>query len=100
MIKDETISVGSRAGGGRIRNKILNLLDLAPEGIVVIDFRDVGVISSSFADEALAKIVVELGQSAFAKRVAFRNVDHTVRMLIDKAIAQRVAVQALQQEAR
>jgi hypothetical protein len=57
----------------------------------VIDFADVPLVSSSFADEVLGKLFVELGPLTFMQRFEMRNVQTTVKQLVDKAIAQRTA---------
>lgn len=78
---------GSRQGGKRIRGMIENLL--RENRPLVLDFDGVGVISSSFADEAFGRLFVEMGPRAFMSRIEMRNVDPTVEGLIDRAIMQR-----------
>ena len=64
---------------------------MCPGQRIVIDFSGIPLISSSFADEVLGKLFVEIGPVNFAQRFEFRNLDSTVKQLIDKAISQRVA---------
>ena len=79
--------IGSRHGGRRIRQVIENLLrDQVP---VSIDFNDVGVISSSFADEVFGRLFVSLGPRGFMRRIEIVNAAPTVEGLIDRAILQR-----------
>lgn len=79
--------LGSRQGGRRIRVMIENLLREHRQ--VILDFDDVIVISSSFADEVFGRLFVEMGPRAFMKQITMRNVDLTVSGLIDRAIVQR-----------
>lgn len=79
--------LGSRQGGRRIRGMIENLLREHRQ--VILDFDDVIVISSSFADEVFGRLFVEMGPRAFMKQITMRNVDLTVGGLIDRAIVQR-----------
>lgn len=88
-VKNESPGFGTREVGKIVRNKIMNLLRADADSILVIDFSDVGLISSSFADEAIAKPYVELGPISFMNRVRFSNVDRTIRALIDRAILLR-----------
>lgn len=78
---------GSRAGGIRCRRLIENLLLDEPR--VTIDFADVPVISSSFADEVFGRLFVDLGPRAFMSRIQIRRANATVDGLIDRAILQR-----------
>lgn len=79
--------LGSRNGGARVRRQLENLL--REEDHVVLDFRGVSVISSSFADEVFGRLFVDLGPRAFMSRIVLRNVDPTIDGLIDRAIVQR-----------
>lgn len=79
--------VGSRRGGIRIRRTIENLL--LSQRSIAIDFSDIGVISSSFADEVFGRLFVKMGPRAFMTKIDMRNVDPTVEGLIDRAIVQR-----------
>lgn len=79
--------IGSRHGGRRIRQVIENLL--RGQATVSIDFNDVGVISSSFADEVFGRLFVSLGPRGFMRRIEIVNAAPTVEGLIDRAILQR-----------
>ncbi len=79
--------LGSRRGGARVRQELRNLL--RDQDHVVLDFANVRVISSSFADEVFGRLFVDLGPRAFMSRIVLRNVDPTIDGLIDRAIVQR-----------
>lgn len=91
VMRDESSSFGSRVAGTPIRKKLANLARMCPEQRVILDFSDVSLVSSSFADEVIGKLFIEFGPIAFMQRFELRSVDTTVRQLIDKAIAQRMA---------
>jgi len=78
---------GSRQGGIRIRKMLENLLRNG--GVITLDFKDVAVIGSSFADEVFGRLFYDMGLRMFMERIRMRNVDPTVNGLIDRAIVQR-----------
>lgn len=89
-LAEEAQSFGSRVAGTPIHIKLYNLVKMCPGQPIEIDFVRVPLVSSSFADEVFGKLFVKLGPLEFMQRMRFKNVDQTVRMLIDKAISQRV----------
>ena len=92
-IKEHRNLLGSREFGSTLRNKISNLLRAAGSGTKLqIDFSDVFVISSSVADEAFGKLFAQIGPLEFMQRIEIVNVDPTVKMLIDRAISQRMQI--------
>lgn len=91
MMQQESPSVGSRLSGRPVRTKIENLLAMVADARVSVDFANVPLISSSFADEVFGRLFVQLGPTTFIQRIEFVNVSDTVRDLIDRAIAQRMA---------
>ena len=91
-MKEESGSFGSRPEGTPVRNKLNNLYKMGEGSKICIDFKDIPLISSSFADEVFGKLFVEIGPVGFIQRFEFTNIMQTVRQLIDKAIAQRMSV--------
>ena len=49
------------------------------------------LVSSSFADEAFAKLFIDVGPVEFMKKFEFKNTMSTVQKLIDKSITQRMS---------
>lgn len=88
-IVDEAKSLGSRAAGGPLRTKLVNLANMTTNNKIYIDFSDVTLVSSSFADEVVAKLFVHYGAVEFMSRFQIVNADRTVSDLIDKSIHQR-----------
>lgn len=91
-LKEEADSFGSRVSGKPIRNKLMNLVKMNGSGLVLIDFEDVPLLSSSFADEAFGKLFLVLGPIMFMQRIRLQNMMSTVEGLVNKAIAQRMAM--------
>jgi anti-sigma regulatory factor (Ser/Thr protein kinase) len=91
ILKNESGSFGSRNAGTPVRNKLKNLISfLETNKKLVVDFHDIQLVSSSFADEVFGKLFVDLGPLEFSTRLEFRNIDPIVKLLIDKAIVQRM----------
>ena len=90
-INRELNAFGSREAGRYARTKIQNLMDQYTTP-VEFDFADIRLISSSFADEVFGKLFEELGAVRFGQLCRFKNIDSTVQVLIDRAIAQRMRV--------
>ena len=88
---EESPSFGSRVAGAPIRKKLLNLANMCPGRKIVLDFNGVPLVSSSFADEVVGKLFAELGPLTFMQRFELRDIEPTVRQLVDRAIAQRMA---------
>jgi hypothetical protein len=83
-------SLGSRKLGSEIRTRLENYLNAGAQ-FVVLDFKGVGVVSSSFADEVLAKLASGMGELEFRRRVFVDNASVTNRGLIERAISLRLA---------
>jgi anti-sigma regulatory factor (Ser/Thr protein kinase) len=90
-LKNEASSFGSRLAGTPVRNKLLNLVRMCPGQRILVEFEDVSLVSSSFADEVFGKLFVELGPVTFAQRFEFRHMAPIIQQLIDRAVAQRMS---------
>ena len=89
-MRDESQSFGSRIAGTPVRNRLSNLIRMCPGQRIHIDFSDVPLVSSSFADEVFGRLFAELGPVSFMQSIELRNTGITVKQLIDRAIAQRM----------
>ncbi len=87
----ETTGVGTRKAGMQLRTKTINLIVSRPGFPIYIDWQGVPVISSSFADEFMGKLYVELGKENFNSTIINRNMQPLIRQLLEKAISQRVS---------
>ncbi|UJB30500.1 STAS-like domain-containing protein [Chromobacterium sp. Beijing] len=88
-IIDCTKSFGSRASGSLIQKKIYNLLEMHPEHKVNIDFSGAPLITSSFADEILGKLLIKIGKEAFFKKIKLSGMDEINKKIISRSLTQR-----------
>jgi len=80
--------LGSRALGAKIRASCQRILE---EGnLLVLDWAGIDVVSQSFADELVGKLVLWLGEEEFRRRVRFAKVAETVRPVLRYAVASRL----------
>lgn len=80
-------NLGTRKLGEETRNKLLPLL--LGEGQVVLDFEGVNVVSNSFADECLAKLLLIMPLEELKKKTTFRGLNDFVRKNISVAFKRR-----------
>ncbi|MDA8009923.1 MAG: STAS-like domain-containing protein, partial [Alphaproteobacteria bacterium] len=96
-MKEYRSFLGSRTGGKKFRRRLDNLLK---EGKSVgLNFSGVSMVSSGFADEALAMLIRDIGDAEFRERVGMRGASDIVGFVIDRAIRHRLAVTAAEAEA-
>jgi len=57
---------------------------------IVLDFDNVESVSSSFADELIAKIFVEVGAENFLKSVKIKNANDFIKTIINSSINERL----------
>ena len=60
-----------------LRQKLKNLSKICSGKRILVDFSDVPIILSSFADEVFGKLFAELGALGFMKAFEFQRVDST-----------------------
>ncbi len=90
-LQEERVGFGTRIAGRQLRTKCHNLLDAAPKKPLVLDWQGIPLVSSSFADEFIGKLFVELTPLVFMARVRCIGMEPNVHGLVDEAILQRVA---------
>lgn len=81
---------GTRQSGEKIRNELINLYKEARK-ILIIDFEGVSVISSSFADELIGKLVTYFGFFGFNQIVRLKNMNNIVQAIAQRSVAQRMS---------
>ncbi len=79
----------TRIAGASIRNDIENTLKRTNKGII-LDFSNARVVSSSFIDELIAKMVLDLGFVAFNNTVRLSNMTPEIRFLCERAVYLRI----------
>lgn len=90
-IKDSVSSYGSRRSGYPLRVKIKNLMDMHPKHLVVVDFSGVELITSSFADEVLGKLLIESGAPTFKNRIRLVSLNEINESIVNRSVSQRMA---------
>jgi anti-anti-sigma regulatory factor/anti-sigma regulatory factor (Ser/Thr protein kinase) len=90
VIAKHVASTGSRESGRKLANLITNVIRMAEDQRVEIDFADILVISSSFADECFGRLIASMGPSEFFSRINFVNADSVIRTIIDRSVLQRL----------
>lgn len=88
-VADEATGFGNRQTGRELNMKLQNLMTQFRGSRVRVDFSDVSLISASFADEFIAKLVVELGHFSFFSRVVITNTNRLMSQTLDNVIRQR-----------
>ena len=81
--------VGTRSSGLAARNLLINILNNSSENLV-IDFKDSDFISSSFADEFIAKLKQEYAQWFEEKRIIIVGCNDFNASMIEKACRERM----------
>ena len=66
-------NLGTRPLGKRVREQLLPLIE--QNECVVLDFTGVDVVSNSFADECIAKLLLEMSLAELKKRTTFRGLN-------------------------
>lgn len=56
---------------------------------IILDFEKVDSISSSFADELVAKLMFEIGKEKYLKLVKIRNANDFIKVMIYSSIVDR-----------
>lgn len=84
-------ALGLRELARQINVKIKEYIDKNEN--IVLDFEKVDSVSSSFADELVAKLMFEIGQEKYLKLVKIRNANDFVKTLISSSIADRAKEQ-------
>lgn len=89
-VSEATSGTGTRQSGFKIKNEVLNLYKKSKKP-VVIDFSEIGIISSSFADEFIGKLVIEMGFFQFQTIFTLTNMNSTIQTIVQRSLSQRMA---------
>lgn len=82
----------TRDRAATIREKLRSLIaSLSPGARVLVDMDGVGAITPSFADELLGRLLLEVGPAQFRSALRLQAADETVRLLVNRVLAQRAA---------
>ena len=86
--KDFGENLGTRPLGKRIREQLLPLLEQSQE-CVILDFTGVNVVSNSFADECIAKLLLTMPLAELKKRTTFRGLNPVAADCVLTALQRR-----------
>ena len=81
--------VGTRKSGEKIRNELINVYKQSNKSIT-LDFANINIISSSFADELIGKLVTEFGFYGFNNIFKLKNMNTNVQSIVQRSVAQRM----------
>lgn len=85
-LKEFGTSLGSRVLG----KEVSNMINFEKEDEIILDFEDVKMLTSSFADEVIGKNCAKLGLHNFFKKVQIINTSEQIKLILKKAIIDRL----------
>lgn len=88
-LAEKNSGTGTRQSGVAIRNEIINIGNQT-SSVIILDFNGVSLISSSFADELIGKLVIEYGFVGFTQRFRLIGMNETIRAITNRSVAQRL----------
>ena len=80
-------NLGTRPLGQRVRESLLPLIE--QNDFVVLDFTGVNVVSNSFADECIAKLLLSLSLAELKSRTTFRGLNPVASECVLTALRRR-----------
>lgn len=89
-ISEQASGTGTRQSAEKLRNMVLNISNNERK-LVVLDFEGVNLISSSFADELIGKIIAEKGFLYFTQAFRIINVTPANTSILNRSVGQRMA---------
>ena len=81
---------GTRDMGQKLRQKLLALINAGDK--VVLDFTGVNVVSNSFADECIAKLLLEMPLDELKRHTTFRGLNPLAERSVLVALQRRYKV--------
>lgn len=88
--KEYGTNFGTRDMGQKLRQKLLPLINGNEK--VVLDFTDVNVVSNSFADECIAKLLLEMPLDKLKKHTTFQGLNPMAERSVLVALQRRYKV--------
>ena len=80
-------NLGTRPLGKRVRKQLLPLIE--QNDCVVLDFTGVNVVSNSFADECIAKLLLEMPLAELRSRTTFKGLNPIANESVLTALRRR-----------
>lgn len=89
-ISEMADGTGTRKSALALRNLLLNIVNCNKK-FITLDFVGVNIVSSSFADELIGKIIRDHGFVFFIQTFKLKNLNKTVANIINRSVEQRMA---------
>ena len=89
VIESKGLGVGTRKSGEKIRNELINIQKQSNRAIT-LDFKDLNIVSSSFADELIGRLVAEFGFYTFNNAFKMINMNTSIQSIVQRSVAQRM----------
>lgn len=89
-IAKESYGTGTRKSAERVRNVVINLLK-EQYTTVILDFVNVSMLSSSYADELIGKLIAVMGFSKFMQYIVLSNLNEFNSAIVNRSVGQRMA---------
>ena len=86
----EANGTGTRKSAEKLRNIVINFLK-QQYSTINLDFQDVNMLSSSFADELIGKLIANMGFSSFMRHFTLLNLNDYNSAIINRSVGQRMA---------
>lgn len=93
-LKEFGTSLGSRILG----KEVSNMIDFNRKENIILDFQDVNMVTSSFADEVVGKNCAKLGLHNFFDKVQIINTSEQIKLILKKAIIDRLVEYEIQEQ--
>jgi anti-anti-sigma regulatory factor len=88
-LRSKESGVGTRKSGEKLRNELINIYKQSNKNIT-LDFSEINIISSSFADELIGKLVTAFGFYGFNNIFKLKNMNSSVQSIVQRSVAQRM----------
>jgi hypothetical protein len=88
-IADVGSGTGTRDSGLLMKNELINIYK-STNNPIIIDFDDVGIISSSFADEFVGKLIDEIGFYQYQSMFRLVNMNRNIQPIFEASLKKRM----------
>ncbi len=89
-IAKESNGTGTRKSAEKMRNIVINCFK-EKYNTVNLDFQNVGMLSSSYADELIGKLIALFGFSNFMEHIIVSNLNAFNAAIVNRSVGQRMA---------
>lgn len=89
-VASQSHGTGTRKAAEKLRTLVLNIT-LSDKKKVILDFTGVNLISSSYADELIGKIISQHGFIFFISNFSIINISPTNAFILNRSVQQRMA---------